>query len=33
MIEAALKSLGRALSEAVALHPRVSGVPSTKGML
>ena len=33
IIEAAFKAVARALAEAVALDPRVSGVPSTKGML
>jgi len=33
IIEAAFKALARALAEAVALDPRVSGVPSTKGLL
>ncbi|MBN2847122.1 MAG: imidazoleglycerol-phosphate dehydratase HisB [Coriobacteriia bacterium] len=33
IIEAAFKALARALAEAVALDPRVSGVPSTKGSL
>ena len=33
IIEAAFKALSRALAEAVALDPRVSGVPSTKGSL
>jgi len=33
MIEAAFKALGRAISEAVELNPRVKGVPSTKGKL
>lgn len=33
IIEAAFKGLGRALSEAVSLDPRVKGVPSTKGIL
>jgi imidazoleglycerol-phosphate dehydratase len=33
MLEAAFKALGRALSEAVELNPRVKGVPSTKGKL
>lgn len=33
MIEAIFKALGRALSEAVSLDPRVKGVPSTKGKL
>ena len=31
IIEAAFKAVARALKEAVALDPRVSGVPSTKG--
>lgn len=31
--EAAFKAFGRALAEAVALNPRVRGVPSTKGVL
>jgi imidazoleglycerol-phosphate dehydratase len=31
--EAAFKGLGRALQAAVARHPRVKGVPSTKGKL
>jgi len=33
IIEAAFKGLGRALSEAVRIDPRVAGVPSTKGVL
>ncbi len=33
MLEAAFKALGRAVSEAVELNPRVKGVPSTKGKL
>jgi len=33
IIEAAFKALARALREAVELDPRVSGVPSTKGVL
>lgn len=33
IVEAVFKGLGRALSEAVAVNPRVSGVPSTKGRL
>jgi imidazoleglycerol-phosphate dehydratase len=33
LIEAAFKAVARALAEAVALDPRVSGVPSTKGSL
>jgi len=33
MIEAIFKALGRALKEAVAIDPRVKGVPSTKGKL
>ncbi len=33
MIEALFKALGRALRVAVELDPRVSGVPSTKGVL
>lgn len=33
IIEAAFKAVARALATAVALDPRVSGVPSTKGML
>ena len=33
MIEAAFKAVARALKDAVALDPRVSGVPSTKGSL
>ena len=33
MIEAVFKALGRALDEATAIDPRVSGVPSTKGVL
>jgi imidazoleglycerol-phosphate dehydratase len=31
--EALFKALGRSLSAAVALDPRRSGVPSTKGVL
>jgi imidazoleglycerol-phosphate dehydratase len=33
IIEAAFKAVARALKEAVALDPRVAGVPSTKGSL
>lgn len=33
MIEAIFKALGRALDEATSIDPRVTGVPSTKGML
>jgi imidazoleglycerol-phosphate dehydratase len=33
IVEAAFKALARALADAVALDPRVSGVPSTKGAL
>jgi imidazoleglycerol-phosphate dehydratase len=33
IVEAIFKGLGRALREAVALDPRVPGVPSTKGVL
>lgn len=33
IIEAVFKALGRALRQAVALDPRVKGVPSTKGRL
>jgi imidazoleglycerol-phosphate dehydratase len=33
IIEAAFKAFARALREAVELDPRVSGVPSTKGVL
>lgn len=33
MIEAVFKALGRALDEATQIDPRVSGVPSTKGVL
>jgi imidazoleglycerol-phosphate dehydratase len=33
IVEAAFKALARALREAVELDPRVSGVPSTKGVL
>ena len=32
-VEAVFKALGRAMSEAVGLDPRVRGIPSTKGML
>jgi imidazoleglycerol-phosphate dehydratase len=32
-VEAVFKALGRAMSEAVRLDPRVKGVPSTKGVL
>lgn len=32
-IEAVYKALGRAMSEAVRIDPRVTGVPSTKGVL
>ena len=33
IIEAAFKAVARALAQAVALDPRVTGVPSTKGAL
>ncbi|CAM4369179.1 imidazoleglycerol-phosphate dehydratase HisB [Paenibacillus xylanexedens] len=33
MIEAIFKALGRALDEATMIDPRVTGVPSTKGVL
>jgi imidazoleglycerol-phosphate dehydratase len=33
IIEAAFKAVARALKEAVAIDPRVAGVPSTKGSL
>jgi imidazoleglycerol-phosphate dehydratase len=33
MVEAAFKAFTRALREAVAIDPRVAGVPSTKGVL
>jgi len=33
IIEAIFKALGRALKQAVAIDPRVKGVPSTKGAL
>ncbi|OUM94286.1 MAG: imidazoleglycerol-phosphate dehydratase [Thermobacillus sp. ZCTH02-B1] len=33
MIEAVFKALGRALDEASSIDPRVTGVPSTKGVL
>lgn len=33
LIEAAFKAVARALKDAVAIDPRVSGVPSTKGSL
>jgi imidazoleglycerol-phosphate dehydratase len=33
IVEAAFKAVARALAEAVAVDPRVSGVPSTKGAL
>lgn len=33
MIEAIFKALGRALDEATTIDPRITGVPSTKGML
>nr|WP_211184624.1 imidazoleglycerol-phosphate dehydratase HisB [Paenibacillus lemnae] len=33
MIEAVFKALGRALDEATQIDPRVTGVPSTKGVL
>ena len=32
-IEAVFKALGRAMAEAVRIDPRVTGVPSTKGVL
>jgi imidazoleglycerol-phosphate dehydratase len=33
IVEAAFKAVARALAAAVALDPRVTGVPSTKGVL
>lgn len=33
VVEAIFKAIGRALRQAVALDPRVKGVPSTKGLL
>lgn len=33
MVEAVFKALGRALDEATGIDPRVTGVPSTKGVL
>lgn len=33
MVEAVFKAFGRALRQAVALDPRVSGIPSSKGSL
>ena len=33
IIEAVFKALGRALKQAVAIDPRVKGIPSTKGSL
>jgi imidazoleglycerol-phosphate dehydratase len=33
IIEAVFKGLGRALREAVAINPKVKGIPSTKGKL
>ena len=33
IIEAAFKAVARALKDAVAIDPRVAGVPSTKGSL
>lgn len=33
IVEAAFKAVARALKEAVALDPRVTGIPSTKGTL
>lgn len=33
IIEAVFKALGRALKQAVAIDPRVKGIPSTKGKL
>ncbi|WP_046216281.1 imidazoleglycerol-phosphate dehydratase HisB [Paenibacillus wulumuqiensis] len=33
MIEAVFKALGRAIDEATTIDPRVTGVPSTKGVL
>lgn len=33
LVEALFKGLGRALSEACTLHPRVKGIPSTKEVL
>ena len=33
IIESAFKAFGRAMAQAVALDPRVEGIPSTKGVL
>jgi imidazoleglycerol-phosphate dehydratase len=33
IIEAVFKALGRALRQAVAIDPRVKGIPSTKGLI
>ena len=33
IIEAAFKAFGRAMAQAIAVNPRVVGIPSTKGML
>lgn len=33
LVEAAFKAFGRAIAQAIALDPRVKGVPSTKGVL
>ncbi|MBI4743720.1 MAG: imidazoleglycerol-phosphate dehydratase HisB [Actinobacteria bacterium] len=33
IIEAVFKALAKALSQAVGINPRISGIPSTKGML
>jgi imidazoleglycerol-phosphate dehydratase len=33
MVEAAFKAFARALRDAVEIDPRVSGIPSTKGLL
>jgi imidazoleglycerol-phosphate dehydratase len=33
IVEAAVKAFARALDEATRLDPRVTGVPSTKGVL
>jgi imidazoleglycerol-phosphate dehydratase len=33
MVEAAFKAFARALREALAIDPSVTGIPSTKGLL
>jgi imidazoleglycerol-phosphate dehydratase len=33
IIEASFKAFGRAMAQAIAVNPRVVGIPSTKGVL